>query len=88
MTRAKQIGTGWQPIETAPKDGPHILGWRQAWSVPRSCHWSDYSQCWYADGKKTERPDFWPTHWLPMPKTPTRKWHEDAEKWEWNYDPR
>lgn len=65
-----------RPIETAPKDGTAILvydldiGWTEAqWSVGN--RWGE--ECWHptrsweADGSST----LYPTHWLPLPVTPT-----------------
>jgi hypothetical protein len=30
---------GWQPIETAPKDGRIILGWSAGWKSPAAIQW-------------------------------------------------
>jgi hypothetical protein len=60
----------WQPIETAPKDGPPILAYGEGqiavceWS---SCgYWSLVHVGMYAaDGYWAE-----PTHWMPLPEPP------------------
>lgn len=72
---------GWQPIETAPKDGTVILVYPATWG-DRTCSMANYDDDRYA---KKPRP-FWnrvddlgritlsrnnpPTHWLPLPSTP------------------
>lgn len=73
---------GWQPIETAPKDGTQILVWEAgdvsvvAWERIKNCNgW----QC-FGDGRRAVEymSDFgtdyleagWPTHWMPLPPAP------------------
>lgn len=64
---------GWQPIETAPKDGTYILAWDGfGYGVV----------CWDPDLAGTEAPSQWalynrfatdalvPTHWQPLPASP------------------
>lgn len=55
----------WRPIETAPKDGTHILLGRKGEPVCEGFYddWSDGQ--WACD--------FTPTHWRPMPKAPEAK---------------
>jgi len=55
----------WRPIETAPKDGTHILLGRKGEPVCEGFYddWSDGQ--WACD--------FIPTHWRPMPKAPEAK---------------
>jgi len=66
-----KIPEGFQPIETAPKDGTRIiLGWTGCPHVWCDCYWE----------KMTRVPDRWssfvgvapanPTHWQPKPKPP------------------
>ncbi|HEY6861695.1 MAG TPA: hypothetical protein VI358_18160 [Pseudolabrys sp.] len=64
----------WQDIETAPKDGTHVLIWgraivnnqvskfhiREAWFVPRNAYW----HC--ADNLGRVSPEAW----MPLPKPP------------------
>lgn len=66
--------TEWQPIETAPKDGTHILGFDGSYMTTVE---------WWEPSHKTE-PGSWnlvqgcirgysewePTHWMPLPEPP------------------
>ena len=56
--------TQWRPIETAPKDGTHILAFHNGsiWTV----WWSD-TQMWHDSNDY----DYRPTHWMPLPKPPS-----------------
>jgi hypothetical protein len=60
---------GWQPIESAPKDGLRFLGGQRH----RVYGWM-WSECrWYpsATGGYYCADDGWsPTHWLPIPEPP------------------
>ena len=75
----------WQPIETAPKDGTHIIGYIPTdgiyggvigirWRKPYKHKWKD--------GTETTFVGYWcksvnkqsvcrPSHWMPLPKLPT-----------------
>lgn len=61
-------GDGWQPIETAPKDGTYILGnkkfWDAGWS-PRVMRWEKES--WRTDPGNLHQE---PTMWCPLPASP------------------
>ena len=60
---------GWQPIETAPKDGtPILLGAEPNEDGP----FSIILGCWYKDGWYCWTPEkhIWPTHWMPLPQSP------------------
>lgn len=62
---------GWQPIETAPKDGTRILGWSSGDGVcivafgdtPRRTRW-------YENHPLGRLPIKQPTHWMPLPAPP------------------
>lgn len=59
---------GWQPIETAPKDGAPILLWWKYWRRNHAVvGWYDYlNQCWLSEVKLSDQgPE--PTHWMPLP---------------------
>jgi hypothetical protein len=75
--------TGWQPIETAPKDGRSILIYRRPWPAPVTAEWSEHANY---GGREDSRPgwqiwlcdeDHWysiatdeATHWMPLPEPP------------------
>lgn len=68
----------WQPIETAPRDGTHIIaitsrhvllpGGRQPFAngKVRETHW-DVSQQRFDYGCEIQ-----PTHWMPLPELPPK----------------
>jgi len=67
-------GVGWRPIETAPKDGTHILVARTASKPIRA--WFSYDRWWmHGCGPLDNRPAdltgaYAPTHWIPLPAAP------------------
>ena len=58
----------WQTIDSAPKDGTHILG---VWCHSRT---GIYAVTWFSDGSWHEWDDSIelsePTHWMPLPEGP------------------
>ncbi|SAJ89162.1 hypothetical protein [Burkholderia multivorans] len=77
----------WQPIETAPKDGTHILGWCRNYGA-RQTHWHLFGEGsiaksnfdvgkgesgnWYWHEPLSHWLSSWkPTHWMPLPAIPT-----------------
>ncbi len=80
----------WQPIETGPKDGTHILFWCGLFD-PGDVQlgiWFDgiwlgdgYCGRWETlDGTTLEGP-YHPTHWMPMPDPPTVSHsHDEVER--------
>lgn len=83
--------SGWQPIETAPKDGADVLVMNQKWlmSCPAGYFSKEYFEREYSDPNYME--EGWypsagflfdlpevviePTHWMPLPSPPNS---EDA----------
>lgn len=64
---------GWEPINTAPKDGRKIrLGWLPNWPELEYVvvsHWNRHVWSGY----------WTPTHWMPLPEAPNAT-HEGAER--------
>lgn len=61
---------GWQPIETAPKDGREVLviaGQQSPSGRYFTAYWDDFHDGWYyrAQGFVPK-----PTHWMPLPPLP------------------
>jgi len=67
----------WQPIETAPRDGTHVLGY---WKTMRV---TDYPAVLYKDDcflnpnafsfvGKVELEEVFPTRWMPVPTPPNK----------------
>jgi len=61
---------GWQPIETAPKDGFDILLCDAATNTQVVAAWVDNGGWnWCSDGTRYHMEAF--THWMPLPDAPT-----------------
>ena len=69
----------WQTIETAPKDGTHVIGWfpefgkagkarQTAPSYAENVYWNGVEWSWVQDG---DTPIHQPTHWMPLPAPPS-----------------
>lgn len=61
----------WQPIETAPKDGTHILAF-VPWAVhPKTLFWAKYADAWRCPASEAGPCGAWEaTHWQPLPAPP------------------
>jgi hypothetical protein len=61
----------WQPIETAPKDGTHILAW-PCWDIVYVVKWTNRGQygSYWVEASGEEYSDADPTHWMPLPEPP------------------
>ncbi len=79
ITRRAEQDDGWQPIETAPKDGTWVLV-----AGGSAEDWAPVTMAWYALNPRTDRA-YWkqngewddydladdqPTHWRPLPTPP------------------
>lgn len=75
---AKMEAQGWQPIDTAPRDGTDILLGCATWARAELGQWSPQTGAWftdggsYEDGEVANGPDEVdsPTHWQPLPRNP------------------
>jgi len=79
---APKVSAGWQPIESAPKDGIEIIGYCHG--DIRICSWEELNnpvaKHWGIDGtwhrrnirsgKELMGGSFSPTHWMPLPAAP------------------
>jgi hypothetical protein len=63
----------WQPIETAPKDGRPVLGYRAGdmATVEWRATWKEWALV--VPGTYAEDDDWEPTHWMPLPDPPRRR---------------
>lgn len=57
---------GWQPIETAPRDGTSIIVATNTGFVGEAFFHHEW--CWQRRGRTTTRP----THWMPLPPPPVK----------------
>jgi hypothetical protein len=55
----------WKPVETAPRDGTHILG--IADGIMTTVYFADYFQL-VVCGAHAEDGEWWPTHWMELPE--------------------
>ena len=69
---------GWQPIETAPKDGSSVIVYLSnaldtSWA--QVAHWSDKENCWCEWDYDADQPLLGCeiTHWMPYPEKPAKE---------------
>ena len=65
--------SGWQDIETAPKDGTNILLFVPYGNQVLISRWTRFSQMqgqWAWSDFKTGPLPYDPTHWMPLPPPP------------------
>jgi hypothetical protein len=80
------VAQGWQPIETAPKDGTEVLLWLQPpYNSIEKARWFDLWGNWQI-GEFPEDSDEYcgigsalPTHWMPIPTPPVIAHSADKE---------
>lgn len=68
--RWRELQRGWQPIDSAPRDGTGILlGWFPGWPADAVAvgHWRQSHGLWFTPGFPAIEP---PTHWQPLPQPP------------------
>ena len=61
----------WQHIDTAPKDGSHILCYDGKYI--RAVYWNDGNQNWDHLSDAYESVRYFATHWMPLPKPPKKE---------------
>lgn len=63
----------WRPIETAPRDGTHILAFIP-WAIhPKTLFWASYANEWRCPAsERGPADDGWNavSHWMPLPLPP------------------
>jgi hypothetical protein len=71
---------GWQPIETAPKDGTVIQAWHTVHKCPISILWNkdghDFNGealHWFERSYTTAWPEHAFSHWMPLPAAPAKQ---------------
>lgn len=70
----------WQSIETAPKDGTHLLLYGKQDAIeelgefigPLSGYWDALDGSWCATASTWRGPFVEATHWMPLPKPPVK----------------
>lgn len=73
---ARGVPEGWQPIETAPKDGTLVLLCDAVLYEPRTGCWASFhpnvpgKECWRTSAIGGHRLN--PSHWMPLPVSPNR----------------
>lgn len=63
----------WRPIETAPKDGSHVLLWYPHWSKrPMVANWERDGSHWHSEHILSwcQDDDPGPLYWMPLPPAP------------------
>lgn len=72
---------GWQPIESAPKDGTNVLIAEDQNGIHGEAYYDDEESRWYwANTGRGDYPDPrepFPTHWQPLPPPPAASDREE-----------
>lgn len=71
LSQSQQVAPAraeWLPIESAPKDGTSILGYREGYK--RVTVWWFYNNRWSNEASYHSGPWNPPTHWQPLPDPP------------------
>ena len=63
---------GWQPIETAPKDGARVLLWVPPYG-PSTGHFDVHASAPMWRCHSVLNREAQPTHWMPLPPAPTQE---------------
>ena len=62
----------WQPIESAPQDTDVLVANTQEYAIAfHDIHWCNGGSIW------SDKLNFRPTHWMPLPKLPTYESTDD-----------
>lgn len=79
LSDGRETQNAWQPIETAPKGGDHILlsgtqephaGIHFHGPVVFSGYWDRVDGSWCSTGSTWTGPFYQATHWMPLPEPP------------------
>lgn len=65
-TVTSSLTAGWQPIETAPKDGQAFLACESG--IVTIVDWDDVTEEWVQSYDGVGKAE--PTHWMPLPEAP------------------
>lgn len=72
--RIAELSVGWQPIETAPKDGTRVLIWQDAaylaW-FELEYTWVSGGGAWISERARSDTYEYAPTLWHPLPVPPS-----------------
>lgn len=63
----------WQPIETVPKDGTHIIAYWSGYKRPVVAWWNQADQAFESLSLLNDE-DRFPDYWMPLPPSPTGPW--------------
>lgn len=66
---ATPVGPEWQTMDTAPKDGSHVLLYCEYYGIGR-CVWESWRKVWRSDDPNHGIGFPEPTHWMPLPEFP------------------
>lgn len=65
------VSSWWRPIESAPRDGTTVLLFAPGWDTPKT-GWTYADDPWQDCPFSSNRDDYVPTHWMPLPAPPSK----------------